>query len=388
VQLNVALREPLGPGTSADLPDAFAGRPGGAPWTATQPAAPPAAPPALPDVRRGIVVAGDGTPDPAAVVALATARGWPLIAEPTSNARYGPTALTAAHHLLGVPGFVPAHRPELVVSVGKPGLSRTVLALLAAADRHVVVSASPRWPDPTRSARAVLPGLPANGAAGGTARGSDWLDGWLAADRRVRAALDAVLDAADGPSEPALARDLAAALPDGSLLFAGSSMPIRHLDQHLRPRTGLTVIGNRGTSGIDGLVSTAIGAALVHPGPAVALLGDLAFLHDQNGLLLGPDEARPDLTFVVLDNDGGGIFSVLDGLDRADGFDRVFATPHGRDLARVAAAHGMPVDGADGRPEPYASAGTGLRLVLVRSDRALTAALAGRLTQAARQAVA
>ncbi|MEN3358710.1 MAG: 2-succinyl-5-enolpyruvyl-6-hydroxy-3-cyclohexene-carboxylate synthase [Mycobacteriales bacterium] len=391
VHLNVALPEPLGPDSAAP-PAGFAGRPGGVPWTVTPPAAAPPAP-ALPDVERGVVVAGDGTPEPAAVVALARARGWPLIAEPTSNARYGPSALTAYHHLLDAPGFLPAHRPDLVVSVGKPGLSRAVLALLAAADQHLVVSASPRWPDPTRSGRGVLTGLAEavgeeRPAAGPRQRRSAWLTDWLAADRRVRGALDAVLDAADGPSEPALARDLAAALPDGSLLFAGSSMPIRYLDHHMRPRTGLTVIGNRGTSGIDGLVSTAIGAALAHPGPAAALLGDLSFLHDQNGLLIGADEARPDLTFVVVDNDGGGIFSVLGDLERAEGFERVFATPPGRDLARVAAAHRLPVGGADGRAVLGTATGQGLRVVIARSDRALTAALGSRLREAARQAAA
>ncbi len=156
-------------------------------------------------------------------------------------------------------------------------------------------------------------------------------------------------DAADGPalSEPMLARDLAAALPAGALLWAASSMPARDLDRHMAPRADVRVLASRGASGIDGLVSASIGAALAHQaaggGPAVALLGDLAVLHDAPGLVIGPLEPRPDLCLVVVNNDGGGIFSTLEPAAFPDSFERVFGTPHGADLASLGRGGGPAV---------------------------------------------
>ena len=121
-----------------------------------------------------------------------------------------------------------------------------------------------------------------------------------------------MLDDDDSLTEPRLARDIANQVPEGSLLWTGSSLPVRDVDFHLSPREDLRILASRGASGIDGATSTAIGAALAHGGPAFALIGDLTFLHDASGLALGPGEPRPDLCLVVVNNDGGGIFSTLE----------------------------------------------------------------------------
>jgi 2-succinyl-5-enolpyruvyl-6-hydroxy-3-cyclohexene-1-carboxylate synthase len=177
----------------------------------------------------------------------------------------------------------------------------------------------------------------------------------------------------------------------GSLLFAGSSMPIRDLDATMRARCGVRLVGNRGVSGIDGSVSTAIGAALAHQaaggGHAYALLGDLAMLHDQNGLVIGPGEPRPDLAIVVVNNDGGGIFSGLEQAGHPD-FERVFGTPHGVSMERVAAVADVPYTRLEWATDlPKAVLGEGLRLIEVCTHRADSAVLRRRMQAAVDAAV-
>jgi 2-succinyl-5-enolpyruvyl-6-hydroxy-3-cyclohexene-1-carboxylate synthase len=318
-------------------------------------------------------------------VAAASMAGWPVLAEPNGNARYGDHALSSHHFLLGVPEFVERHRPEVVVTLGKPGLSRPLLALLRRTEEHVVVSPTlARWPDPVRSATQVAQEVEIPVMSGD----DTWLRTWRAADLAASAAVDAVLDSSDEVTEPRLARDLVAGLPGGSLLFSSASMPIRDLDQVMRPRRGIRILANRGASGIDGLVSTAIGAALAHSGRSYALLGDLAFLHDQNGLILGPQDRRPDLAIVVVNNEGGGIFSLLPQASLRGPFERVFGTPHRVDLSHVAAAHGLPYARVEAASElPKALGGQGLRVVEARTDRQANAELHARMRQAAHQAV-
>ena len=141
--------------------------------------------------------------------------------------------------------------------------------------------------------------------------------------------------------------------PDDALLLVAASWPVRQVEAFAGRRTGLRVIGNRGANGIDGLVSTAWGAALAHQaqggGAGLALMGDLAFLHDHNGLLVGAGEPRPDLVVVVTDNDGGGIFHQLEQgrPEHAGSFERIFGTPVGRDLVAVAQAAGVPAVAGD-----------------------------------------
>jgi 2-succinyl-5-enolpyruvyl-6-hydroxy-3-cyclohexene-1-carboxylate synthase len=210
--------------------------------------------------------------------------------------------------------------------------------------------------------------------------------------------VDAILDVDDVLSEPRLARDVAAAVPADGLLWAASSLPIRDLDQHMRPRQGPRIMASRGASGIDGLVSSAIGAALAHQatggGPAIALLGDLALLHDAPGLMTGRQEPRPDLCLIVVNNDGGGIFSMLEQAALpGPSFERVFGTPHGAGFAALAEAAGLPYRRIE-RTAELADAlavasvrGAGISMVEVRTDRAEQAALRHRLTGAAAEAL-
>lgn len=393
VHLNVSFRTPLvpAPGSSPDpWPESLEGRPAGEPWCSTPLRRAPAGEP-LPTTERGVLLLGDGCPDPAPLVAHAQRAGWPVLAEPTSAGRYGPNALTAAAHLLRVPGFLDVHRPDLVVSAGRPGLTRQQTSLLSAARTHLVVSGA-HPADPARTARAHLrppsptdPGIPAPPP-------SRWLDSWLRADRAVREALDGVLDAAPEITAPGIARALTRCLPPGALLFTGPSLSIRDLDQHLPVPTGPpgpTVLANRGASGIDGVVSSAIGAALAHGGPACALLGDLTLLHDQNGLLLGPGEPVPDLALLVVNNNGGGIFSLLEQAAHPGPFERVFGTPHSADLALLAEATATPYTRLTTTDRlTDALAGKGIRLVEARTDRNRDAELRAALQSAATRALA
>jgi 2-succinyl-5-enolpyruvyl-6-hydroxy-3-cyclohexene-1-carboxylate synthase len=411
VHLNLALRDPLTPelpgAAEQGWPESLDGRPDGSPWTRFHgpggpggyggAGSPPViggvtggvAPPGeilLPWTERGVVVCGDGDYDAAALVQLAEQAGWPVLAEPSSGARRGPNALPAYQYLLATPEFVAGHRPDVLVSAGRPGLSRAQGAFLGGpAGRHVVIGQGPgRWADPQRAATDVAAGLRLSGLPGATA----WLREWRRADDAARRAVDAVLDQGESVTEPRLARDLVLGVPEDTLLWTGSSMPVRDIDFHGVPRADLRIMASRGASGIDGTVSAAIGAALAHGGPAFALVGDLAFLHDAAGLALGPDEPRPDLCLIVVNNDGGGIFSTLEQAAFTGSFERLFGTPHRAGLDQLTAAFGLPYQRLE-QPEDLDKAlpGTGLRIVEAQTDRAEGAALRDRLRQVAAAAV-
>lgn len=385
VHLNVAFREPLIPNGDESWCEPLAGDPEGGPWTRVRAGVPGAAL-RVSATRRGVLVVGDGAANVKRYVAAASMAGWPVLSEPIGNGRYGDNAMSSYHFLLGSQEFVERHQPEVVVTLGKPGLSKPLLAMLRRAQQHIVVSPSlARWPDPVRSATQVAQEVEIPVLSGDD---DGWLKSWKAADLAAAAAVDRVLDEGDEVTEPRLARDLAASVPGGSLLMASASMPVRDLDQTMRPRRGLRIMANRGASGIDGLVSTAMGMALGHSGRSYALLGDLAFLHDQNGLITGPTETLPDLALVVINNDGGGIFSLLPQASMRGPFERVFGTPHQVELAHIAAAHGIPYKRLESAPGlGRALAGEGLRIIEARTDRELNAALHVRMRQAAHEAV-
>ncbi len=400
VHLNLAFRDPLTPDPAGpvdlagdqDWPDSLRGRPDGKPWTRFEP---PGAAPAPLDLRwaeHGLVICGDGDYDAAALVELAGQAGWPVLAEPSSGARHGPNALPAYQYLLATPEFTAAYRPDVLVSAGRPGLSRPQSALLAGqAGRHVVIGQGPgRWSDPQRSATDVAAALRLSGAPAGPTpwRQTPWLEAWRRADDAARHAVDAILDGDDRLTEPRLARDLVLGLPEQALLWTASSLPVRDIDCHAVTRADIRVLASRGASGIDGTTSAAIGAALAHGGPAFALLGDLAFLHDAPGLALGPEEPRPDLCLIVVNNDGGGIFSTLEQAAFPGSFERLFGTPHGADLHHLAVAFGLPYQRLE-QPEDLgkALAGSGLRIVEAQTSRAAGAELREQLRSAAAAAV-
>ncbi len=293
----------------------------------------------IPIGPRTVVVAGDDAGPPARM--LAERANWPLLAEPTSGSRTGTHALRCYRLLLD--GALGA-QVERVVVLGHPTLSRPVSRLLARDDVEVWAARGPGvW--------GALP-VPVEREFSGirVAEQTDrtWLDRWLEADRRVGLSLDRLL-AAEGDLTPYdVAGAVATALPPEGLLVVGASSPIRDLDLMV-PRYEVggrrKIIANRGLSGIDGVVSTSIGAALGRRSSrSLALLGDVTFLHDSNGLVLGPREAEPDLTIVVVNDDGGSIFSMLEqGAPAYDEqFDTLFGTPHRVDLGGLCAATRTP----------------------------------------------
>jgi 2-succinyl-5-enolpyruvyl-6-hydroxy-3-cyclohexene-1-carboxylate synthase len=200
-----------------------------------------------------------------------------------------------------------------------------------------------------------------------------WLARWRDADAAARGAIDALFDSWDQPFEGRIARDVVRTVPSDSAVVVASSMPVRDVESFAAARDGVTFHANRGANGIDGFVSTALGIAATGDGPTIALVGDLCFLHDANGLL-GAAARGVDATFVVVDNGGGGIFSFLPQAEVPEHFETLFGTPQPVDLGALAAVHGLPVTevtAADALAPALLAAvdGGGVQVVRVRTDR-------------------
>jgi 2-succinyl-5-enolpyruvyl-6-hydroxy-3-cyclohexene-1-carboxylate synthase len=390
--LDIGFRDPLVPELDDDeaWPESLAGRPGGQPWVRA-PHRVTAAEPITDLPARTLVVLGD-LPDPAGAadtLDLAVRRGWPVLAEPfgTSDRRgvlpHGPLLLADERWLAD-------HLPEVVLTVGRVTLSREVGALLRRPDVVVEqVSAVAAWTDPSHVAHRVHP-LPALLASVAGPSDPAWSRQWQDAGTALAERLGTAL-AADHPTGPGLALAVLGALDDGDTLVLGSSNPPRDLDlaDPATPRGVRTVVGNRGLAGIDGTLATAVGVALAGAGRTVALVGDLTFLHDVNGLLIGPGEPRPDLTVVVLNDDGGGIFATLEqgAPERAADFERIFGTPTGADLAALCRGYAVAHRRLLGIPELVQALSEpvpGIRVLEVPVDRAGHRALRDDLRSAAR----
>ncbi|HEY7073128.1 MAG TPA: 2-succinyl-5-enolpyruvyl-6-hydroxy-3-cyclohexene-1-carboxylic-acid synthase [Acidimicrobiales bacterium] len=396
VQLNLPFREPL-VGTPGPLPPA---RDGGA-WARRPGQIATAAGVELPASTQRVLVVAGAVPglDGGLVHAAAAARGWPVVAEPRSAAWI--PAGTAVSHLdaiLRSPRAAATLRPDVIVRLGAPGSSRVVNEWLAASGAPEIVLGAPAWSDPAGTAALLsaddpTPFLEAACRAAGEPGNEGWLDAWQAASTAAAKALADELDGEASATEPGVARAVAAALPDGARLVISSSMPIRDVERYAAPRSGLTTLANRGANGIDGVVSTALGVALGSAAPTALLVGDIALLHDSNGLL-GAAARNADLMCVVVDNDGGGIFSFLPQATALpqERFEMLFGTPHGIDLVALASAYGV-----DARRLPpgedvatavsRAVADGGVRVLVVPTDRAANVAVHRRLDEAMAAAV-
>lgn len=419
VHLNWPFREPLEPPASSEwLPE-------NSEATATVPSgiAADSARPLLAELMagcdRGVVVAG---PWPAggleaerawaaAAAELAVRAGWPLIGEPIAHVRgpgrrAGACVVTAADHLLSDEALGDRMRPDVVVMVGRTPTTKPVrLWLERTRPEHIVVI------DPADRQRRAAPALRLTGwvqapvdrlglgdapAPERSAERRDWLDAWARLESQARSALDREIAA--GPLLSALtARTVVDSLSAGSVLLASNSLPVRDLDAFVPDTGAVTVVGNRGASGIDGTVSTALGLAAADPAQPVALYtGDLALLHDLSGLAAAA-RLGLHLTAVCVDNGGGGIFSLLPVADRIDpdDFDALFRTPPGADFEGLDGFAGIRVSRA-ASAETLAAAvraaaadrAPGVDLVVVPVDDAADVAQRRALTAAAVRAAA
>lgn len=346
--------------------------------------------------RRPLLVAGpaaDPGLDGPAAARFARRRSVPVLADPLSGARFpaclgddpSSPVLGAYDHYLRIPEVVGRFVPDLIIRVGRSPTSTAVESALAEwkQSTQIVVDDGGHRKDHQglashylhASAGAVLEGLASREDEGDDPPGppyGSWTREWAQLEAVAWGAVEE--GRPDSGNEGDYAAALVRSLPPGSTLFVSSSMPVRDVDGYARPGPlGVEVLGNRGASGIDGVVSTALGCAAGGAGPVAAILGDIAFYHDMNGLLAARDPGL-QVVFVVVDNDGGGIFHMLPIRDFEPAFTPFFATPHGLDFEHAARLYGLPfADAATpaelGQAVRAAVASPGSRIVRVRTDR-------------------
>lgn len=353
VQFDIPLREPLVPEPDSDPNDFPPGRPDGRPWTYSPPVSFDQ-PLAIDLTADTVVIAGHGAGVHPALAHL------PTVAEPTA-----PHPVTPLHPLA-----LTALRPRQVIMLGRPTLHRSVSALLA--DPAIPVYAlttGPRWPDVSGNSMATGTRAETSGTPD-----PEWLRRCAEADARVTDVVREQLAAHPLTTGLHVAAAVAAAVRPGDQLVLGASNPVRDAALVGLNTEGVAVRSNRGVAGIDGTVSTAIGAALAHPGRTLALLGDLTFVHDASGLLIGPTEPVPnDLTIVVSNDNGGGIFELLEQGDPrfSDVSSRIFGTPHDVDVGALCRAYHVEARQieVDDLSAALAEPRDGLRVLEVKADR-------------------
>lgn len=409
VHVNVPLREPLLPEKPLQPKVPATGDLRGLPPRRTPPGeAVLAAADLLSGVERGLIVAGPlpGGEAPREGIALARRLGFPILADPLSGLRFGlrepqHRSVGAYDLFLRDAGLRDSLQPDVVVRLGGSPTSKSLnLLLQAVAPGHtVLVPGAEEWRDPLLTPGITLFGdmdlalgklleaLPPRGPG-------LFADRWRAADHAAQEAAGAWLDGLREPFDGLAVRSLARRLAPSDLLFVGSGMPVRDLDSFCAGPDGPRVLANRGANGIDGVVSSALGAAAAGPGRAALAIGDLSFYHDQSGLLAA-GKFGLDLTILLLHNDGGGIFSFLPQAKLPE-FEELFGTPHGLDFAPLVQMYGgtfvrppdrsaleAALDGALATP--------GLHVVELRSDRTrnreLHAEVFARAQRAAREAL-
>ena len=354
--------------------------------------------------ERGVIVCGPETYlNEKKLFELAQRLGFPVLADPLSNLRCRPSlnenVLGAYDSFLRLPALVESLAPDFVLRFGAPPTSKPLATYLKRyEDVHQVLVAPPgTWLDPEITASEVIDAeLDVHdllAKVDPAPRATGWLAAWQEAEQRALDATRAVIEADEAMSEPAVFHELPAALISGWTIFAGNSMPVRDLDSFFPAgKEHFSFAANRGVSGIDGVVSTALGVAAKQGGWLLLVVGDLSFYHDMNGLLAARSFGLR-ATIVLVNNDGGGIFSFLPQNDDEEHFEALFGTPHGLDFAPVATLYGLGWQRVETRAA-YAAAlreaavAPGVNVIEVRTDRAANLALHQRIWRAVADAVA
>lgn len=341
----------------------------------------------------GVVVAGNQTVDPASVLALARTLGWPVIADHQSGCRAEGQAIRHYESLLRSDLFRARHEPAVILQFGRPLASKTLGLWLASVDAELFVANPPGdWVDPYRTAnqlvidagfaRLLLAEIPPD------YQPVPFAADWIAADEKAGTAIEQELarqEASHGlVPEPTVARAVVNQVPSGGTLLVASSMPVRDVEWFGPNRRDIRVVANRGANGIDGLIATAIGIAITGA-PTTLLIGDVAFLHDCSSLA-GLSSRALDLTIVVVNNDGGGIFSFLPQAELvgAETFEHLFGTPHGLNIQAIAEAFGISTESWESQISEQTR---GVRVVVAQSDREINVDIHNALHNAVKRSI-